>query len=312
MVEECLLPFPFCYRSNIRMTDEPAVAATLPNGGTLPIQHCLGSVLDEIETRGQSGAFLVGLSTGHAGLDSLIGGLRNDDVIVLGGPPGSGKTSIACSIVSAIGVTMNRPVLFLHPGQARRQIARRLLALSSGVHIASLNTGRIRTDAWTRIGTAVERLADSPIFLNDSMVMPAWEIRDEAQWLKAHGGLAIIVCDAIHLLWADWTCRGRSLTPTELMVSLRILARGFGIPILVTAPMSTAANPHPYRKPRISDLSDSQVLEDADVILALDHVLTGGTKSSITRVHCLKNRNGGTGVAHLEQSEDGTYPWPSL
>ena len=129
-------------------------------------------------------------------------------MIVLGGPPGSGKTSIACSIVSAIGVTMNRPVLFLHPGQARSQIARRLLALSSGVHIGSLNTGRIRTDAWTRIGTGVERLADSPIFLNDSMVMPAREICDEAQWLKAHGGLAIIVCDAIHLLWADWTCGG--------------------------------------------------------------------------------------------------------
>ena len=51
----------------VRMTDEPAVDATLPNGGTLAIQRCLGSVLDEIETQGQLGAFLVGLSTGHAG-----------------------------------------------------------------------------------------------------------------------------------------------------------------------------------------------------------------------------------------------------
>jgi len=294
------------------VTDERAVAPTLPNGITGTIQASLGHTLDELETQGHVGAHVVGLSTGHMGLDLLIGGLRNDDLVVVGGPPGSGKTSFACSIVSAIGVTLDRPVLFLHPGQPRNQIVRRLLALLSGVHLGQLDTGRLRTDAWTCIGTGVKRLADSPIFLNDSLLLSAREICDEARWLEAHRGLAIIVCDGIHLLWSDWKSENRAITPNEIIVSLRILARQFGIPVLVTGRMSAGANLRPAGKPRISDLSDRQVLEDADVILALDQVLSGGTETRITRVHCLKNRNGKTGVTHIERSEDGSYPWPSV
>ena len=72
-----------------------------------PISSVLSQVYDQIEERHQHPGEMVGIPTGFADLDKLLGGLQPADLIIIAGRPGMGKTSLALSILRHATIKQN-------------------------------------------------------------------------------------------------------------------------------------------------------------------------------------------------------------
>jgi replicative DNA helicase len=286
-----------------------------PGVMTYSASELLLEALDYVEERGKSAVRMPGLSTGNDALDQFIWGMRPADLLVIGGRPGSGKTSFLTSMVAHVGIRLSQPVIVFCLNETRRTITTRLLSLESGVDLRTFDTGRVLRHEWPPLGEAVERISDSPIFMNDLAIVSPRYIRDEARCVMDQHGLALIVLDDAYLLQWYSPKRGADRPFSEMWFALRILARELNVPIIVTSRLSPGVEDS-HRAPRLSDLCEHE-LEDAQVVLALqdiEELECGGDESTGERqsnVHCLKGRSGPSGMIQIGRSRDGGFRWPS-
>lgn len=139
--------------------------------------------------------------------------------------------------------------------------------------------------------------------------MSPHNIRDEAQRLHDQHGLALLVIDDVHLM--RWQTKKGDLPLSEIFYSLKLIAREFNVPVIVTARLSADIERREDTTLRLSDLLECDPLEDADVVLALQEVKGHGPASTglFTDVVCLKNRNSPPGSVRIERTADGAFRW---
>jgi replicative DNA helicase len=79
-----------------------AITQRRTEGREISIGQASQQALEQISAAYERGGQLAGLQTGLLDLDIKMGGLQNSDLIILGGRPGSGKTSLATTIAANI------------------------------------------------------------------------------------------------------------------------------------------------------------------------------------------------------------------
>ena len=74
---------------------------------------------------------LTGLPTGFADLDTITGGLQRSDLIIIAGPPSSGKTSFALSIALHVLLKEHRSIGLFSLEAPKKQVIERLLSMEA-------------------------------------------------------------------------------------------------------------------------------------------------------------------------------------
>lgn len=261
--------------------------------------HILSSAIQEFfETRGKE---RTGVLTGFQDLDKLLGGLQPSDLIVLGGRPSIGKTSLALNIAVHAALTRQNVVAFFTLELSRRQIAQRLLATESGVDTTRLRINRLSQTEQERIAKARAKLSEAEIFIYDAPDLTVSELQSEAARLQENVGLDLVIVDWLQLL------RGR---PSETSRSLKELARKLDVPVLAVSQLSRSVDTRLDKIPQLSDLRGLGFLEqDADVVLFIyreDIDDKDSEKKGIAEIHVAKHRNGPVGQVSLLFNERTT------
>lgn len=263
--------------------------------------------LDQVhENRGEC----IGVPTGYTDIDKTLGGLQKSDLILLGGRPGSGKTSLGlCIGYNAALRGYKVAVVSLEMG--KRQLARRLVSMASKVDLQRLRSGWFDDEEW---GTIVEKAGDLsrlPIQINDTAGSPVASIRSQLRRLiQQQGGVDLVIIDYLGLIAPDEgkESENRVQEMSKISGGLKKLAREFDIPVLALAQLSRQVESRQNKRPQLSDLRESGSLEqDADVVMFLyredyyaeqenreDYVPTNEAEVSIA-----KHRNGPTGSVNL-------------
>ncbi|MGB2693723.1 MAG: replicative DNA helicase, partial [Dehalococcoidia bacterium] len=148
------------------------------------------------------GANLVGghVRTGFEKLDTLLGGLKRSDLIILAARPGLGKTSLALNIARNCAIGQSGRVAIFSLEMAAEQLAQRLLANESGIDSTRLRLGEQNESEEQRIMHAMGVLAEAEIYIDDSAVLRVPEIRGKARRLHSERGLDLIVVDYLQLI----------------------------------------------------------------------------------------------------------------
>src|SRR6185295_9713683 len=103
--------------------------------------------------------------TGFPSLDRMLGGgLRRQDLIVLAGDVGSGKSALALGIAVRVA-RAGTPVLFISGEAEPDRILERALALEGRASVDDLRQGRLDPTARAAVGAAAVRLRDAPFAL---------------------------------------------------------------------------------------------------------------------------------------------------
>lgn len=267
----------------------------------LSIKDIIPKSWEKIERLAQGGE-LRGVPTGFTGLDNILSGFQDSDLIILAARPSTGKTALALDMARKTAVHNNIPVGFFSLEMSADQLTDRMLSAESQVDSWRMRTGKgLTDDDFARISVAMETLSKAPIYIDDKPGNSINQMRSTARRLKAEHGLGLIVVDYLQLMTTQKNHDSMVNQVTEISRSLKSLARELEVPVIALSQLSRAVEQR-GGKPRLSDLRDSGSIEqDADVVMFLhrDRNEEGHGRTSNTEVLIEKHRNGAVGFCQL-------------
>ena len=241
-------------------------------GNALPVARILKGTFEYIERLYERQEHVTGVATGFEKLDLATAGLQPADFIIIAGRPSMGKTAFALNIAQHVGVGRRGRVLILSLEMSAQQLVQRLLCAEAKVDAQAVRTGRLSSADWGRLTAAAGRLAEAPIFIDDSPAITVLEARAKARRMKAEHGLDLVVIDYLQLMRGRTGVENRQQEISEISRSLKALAKELHVPVVALSQLSRAVEARAQRdfRPQLSDLRESGALEqDADVILFL-------------------------------------------
>ena len=279
----------------------------------LSIKELMPGTAERIEKLHKGDGTMRGVATGFISLDNYLSGLQKSDLVILASRPSLGKTALALNIARHVAVTEQKPVGVFSLEMSREQVMDRFLATEAGVDLWRLRTGHLEEESgdFTELGKAIGRLADAPIFIDDSAAPTSLEIRAKARRLHAKHNLGLLVIDYLQLIRGHQRTESRGQEVSEISRSLKALAKELNIPVLALSQLSRAIEQRGGTKePQLSDLRESGSIEqDADVVMFI-HRRDENQKSQ-AQIHIKKHRNGPTGNVDLRFNEESaTFETP--
>ena len=119
------------------------------------VSNILTRTFNEIEDRSR-GISVAGIPVNFYDFDAMTQGLQRGDLIVLGGRPSMGKTSLALNIAKNVAQIHNLPVCFFGLEMSKEQITYRLISSEVGIESSRLRTGRLQEDEWPYLKEGIE------------------------------------------------------------------------------------------------------------------------------------------------------------
>lgn len=248
---------------------------------------------------------ITGIPSGYKDIDELTSGFQPGDLIIIGGRPGMGKTAFALNISQHVAINLKEPVAVFSLEMSKEQLALRMLCAESMVDSSHVRKGFISKKDWPKLISAAGRLAEAPVFIDDSSAITAFDVRAKARRLKMeHGGLSLIVVDYLQLMRGRGSFERREQEISEISRSLKALAKELKVPVIALSQLNRAVEQRGDKRPTLADLRESGAIEqDADVIIFLyrDEIYNKNNPSNKgkTEVIIAKQRNGPTDIVNL-------------
>lgn len=238
-----------------------------------------------------------GYSSGFKELDSLTGGLRKGELIIVASRPSVGKTALILNMMMKLAEESIPSVLFSLEMDAL-SIATRMISLSSGIPIFELRNGS--KEVYQKALESFAYLSSCPIFINDSTLITPSKIKS---LLRRHKEIRAVFVDYIQLI--KMGDDNRVLELSNIVRDLKSIAREFDTPVVAVSQLSRAVEQRQNKRPQLSDLRESGGIEQtADIVLLLyrdDYYSKKEKTEDIVPVEIdiAKNRNGPLGVIKL-------------
>ena len=155
------------------------------------IEDVLHDELDKLERISREGIALTGTPSGYVDLDELTGGFQPGNLIVLAARPSMGKSSLVINMAENAAVDHHKPVALFSLEMSETELAQRFIASQAKLNGDDLRKGRVRPDRWPKVVKATEKLAASPLFIDDSSDLGILDLRAKARRLHAKHDLGL-------------------------------------------------------------------------------------------------------------------------
>ncbi len=211
--------------------------------------------------------------TGFRELDYMIlEGFHPEDLIVIAGRPGVGKTTFAIGIVRHAALYCDIPALFFSLEMPREQLLHRMLSLGVMIDPPKLNTDFFEAKDWPCYTVHLAGRRSKPsVFIVDIPSISVTEIGHHAWHLKKKYGLGLVVVDYLQLIQDHTGVRHSSNQRiSNFSNALKDMARELQVPVVVLSQLNRTQDRRQNKRPYISDLIGTGIDEqDADIIIFL-------------------------------------------
>ena len=271
------------------------------------IEVVLQETFESIERAHNQDSAVSGVNTGYTDLNDITSGFQNSDLIVIAARPSVGKTALSLSFCCRAAVEHGVGVAFFSLEMSKMQLAQRLLCIQTGVDLHKLRTGRLREDDWIHLTRNVGRLAQAPIYIDDTPGITVLEARAKSRRLQRDHGIGMVVVDYLQLMSSHENVQSREQEVSRISRGLKGLAKELNVPVIALSQLSRAPEARTDKRPQLSDLRESGSIEqDADVVMVIYRPDVYGFKSpdgasleGTAEIIIGKQRNGPTGSVHL-------------
>ncbi len=270
-----------------------------------PLKELIKDSFRTIERLYEKKELVTGVPTGFEILDEKTSGLQKADLVIIAGRPSMGKTAFALNIAQNAAIEGNLPVAIFSLEMSKEQLAFRMLSSEARVDSQRLRRGFPGETDWPKLTTAAGRLAEAPIFIDDTAAITVLEMKAKARRLKAETGLGLVVIDYLQLMRGGAYKDSREQEISEISRSLKALAKELNIPVVALSQLNRQVEARTNRRPQMADLRESGAIEqDADVILFLyrDEVYNRSEDNpdkGTAEIIIGKQRNGPVGTVKL-------------
>jgi replicative DNA helicase len=273
-------------------------------GGFTPIKSLLAKAVDKIELLYEMEGNITGAGTGFTDLDEKTSGLQPADLIIVAGRPSMGKTTIAMNIAENVALKSGKPVAVFSMEMPGEALAMRMMSSLGRIDQHKVRTGKLDDNDWPRLTSAINLLAETKLFIDDTPALTPTEVRSRARRLtREHGQLGLIVLDYLQLMQSPASGDNRVQQISDISRSLKALAKELNVPVIALSQLNRNLEQRPNKRPVMSDLRESGAIEqDADLIIFVyrDEVYNEDSPDKgIAEIIIGKQRNGPLGVVRL-------------
>ena len=234
------------------------------------IQPILTQAIQNLEKMQSKKGAVVGIPSGIIDLDNVTAGFRKSDLIVIAGRPSMGKTALALSIARNAALESKVPTAIFSLEMSSDQLAQRLLSSEARIDGQKARTGRLQTARWKDVVIASGKLADAPLFIDDTAALSILDLRSRARRLKREENIGLLVVDYLQLMQGPRKSENRQQEISYITQSLKALAKELDIPVIALSQLSRAVESRTNKRPVLSDLRESGAIEqDADLVIFL-------------------------------------------
>lgn len=240
---------------------------TIPQFEIKPIKDYIPRALERLNNP----ELFDGVRTGYTDLDNLIGGFADEELIVVGGGTGRGKSQfVQCIMMNQ--VLQNNPILFVTLEMSQIETTIRFMRM-------------IKTKCDSEV------LPELPIFFYAGDLINL-KILDEAIRQGKEQGIKVVFIDHLHFF-----SRSTENSAQEIGLitrEIKLMARKYKIPIVLVShirKLTTASS-----MPDLDDLKDSSAIaQDADTVLMVNRDIdtTDKHEQRTMMVKTAKNRRTG-------------------
>ncbi len=266
------------------------------------IRDVIGNVYQELDTLSKEGAGSRGTKTGFSGIDNVLAGMGNSDLILVGARPGMGKTSFVLNIGTNVALQTGKNVCIFSLEMSAEQLVTRILSSEAMIDSYALRTGKLDTKQWEDIAATATKLAGCNILIDDTAGITVSGMKGKLRRVK---DLGLVVVDYLQLMQSDKKTDSRVQEVGEISRGLKLMAKELNVPIVCCAQLSRGPESRTDKRPMLSDLRDSGSIEqDADTVLFLYRneyydVDANPEEGSIAEVIIAKNRHGSQGTVKV-------------
>ncbi|AFD06973.1 replicative DNA helicase [Solitalea canadensis] len=246
---------------------------------------------------------LTGVPSGFTALDRVTSGWQKSDLVIIAARPAMGKTAFILSAVRNAAVGFNFPVAVFSLEMSSVQLVNRLIAGEAELEAEKLKKGNLAQHEWQQLHSKVGKLAEAPIYIDDTPGLNVFELRAKVRRMKQQYGIQMIVIDYLQLMHGSGDAKGnREQEISGISRALKGIAKELNVPVIALSQLSRAVETRGGdKKPMLSDLRESGSIEqDADMVLFLyrpeyygfTQDESGRSTAGVAEVIIAKHRNG--------------------
>ena len=277
---------------------------------TTTIKDLVKKAINTIEDFHQRQGVLTGVGTGFVDLDKMTSGMHGGEMIVIAARPSMGKTSLAMNIAESVAIEQRLPVGVFSLEMTADSLVLRMLCSRSRVNLRSVREGFLAERDFPKLTGAAGKLANAPLFIDDSSGLSILQMRAKARRMAQQYGIKLFVVDYLQLLHStSRRAENRQQEIADISSGVKSLAKELKVPVIVLCQLNREIEREKGRPPRLSDLRESGAIEqDADVVGLLYKPKAGDdedggnvAEEEAVPVNLLiaKQRNGPTGDVNL-------------
>ncbi|BAL83551.1 putative replicative DNA helicase [Selenomonas ruminantium subsp. lactilytica TAM6421] len=245
-----------------------------------------------------------GILSGYDQLDSMTGGWKPSQLIILAARPSMGKSALALNFAVNAGMA-GKSVAMFSLEMPKFDLISRMIAFEKNVRLAHLQTPQLLSeDDFTRIILASEKLSKCNIHMFDENVATPTDVISRCKAVQAKNGLDLVIIDYLQLMTAGGRYGDNRVQEVSYISrQLKMMAQNMGIPVIALSQLSRSLESRNDKRPQLSDLRESGSIEqDADKVMMLyrEAYYDRESDDTSTELIVMKNRNGELGTVMLD------------
>lgn len=256
---------------------------------------------------------MFGISTGLSDLDRLIYGLLPDELIVVAGRPGSGKTAFLLLLAKAAALA-NKTACIYSLEMRGVSLADRLILSETNISPRAYRRGELEKSDYTQLSKAQSFYAKLPIYVNDAPGISMQYVRNHSRIMHKKKRCDLVLIDYLQLMSTGTKNTFREQEIAQLSREAKLLAKELEVPVVLLAQLNRECEKREDKKPILSDLRESGAIEqDADKVLFVYRPEYYGLKTldgipikGVGKIIVAKHRNGPVGEVKFAYNESVT------
>lgn len=234
----------------------------------IPVKSVIPQIIDYLDAISEKDG-LAGLPTGFIDLDEKLGGLREEQLIIVAGRPAMGKTTFAMNIAESVLIQTDKSVLVFSMEMSAQDLGMRMASSLGILPFSKIRSAQLEDADWAKLTLSFEKLDKMKLTMVDKPALTPTEVKHRARKHKRENpDLGLIVVDYLQLMQNPAYQNNRNLEISNISGQLKALAKELKVPVIALSQLNRGVEDRAIKKPMMRDLRDSGSIEqDADVIL---------------------------------------------
>ena len=280
---------------------------------TLGLNDTLRTIIKDAENaqkRYLNGETRLGLTTGLTKLDEFTLGWSKGRLIIIGGTPGEGKTTLMVQSICN-NILNGIPVGVISLEMSAKELVTKALSMQTGLNTHQLRKGALAAQDWDLLTSISDVMYDKPWYIHDNGGLRITELKAIAKMWKSKYDIQGLYVDYVQLMRGSLKAGNREQEISEITRELKAIAKELDIPVIALSQLNREMDKRPIdqRRPKLADLRESSsIAQDADIVLfvfrpylhGIELDQQGNSTISLTEFIIQKHRDGALGTIEGE------------